>query len=125
MSWLYFWNLQEISDLINRLTASGSATPADPDDQFSEIMLSFLSTAEEKVAQLQTLQIKTQDKFTSFLRYVGEKVDSADSKAIFSTIHAFLTKFDHCQQQYLEKVEADLLSPRSPTGDTARFLSAL
>ena len=96
------------------------------EDRFQEVMEHFVGSAEDKIQQLVRLQVDTNEQYEGMLRYLGERPEHTDSKTIFSTISQFLTKFDNCHRLYVQRIATDAaLSPRSPTGETAQFISEL
>lgn len=115
--------LQQISDTMNHLTAEAKHYTVE--DRFQDVMEHFVGTAEDRIQHLVRLQADTNAQYHCMLTYFGEKPDTVDSKTIFTSISRFLTRFDNSHKLYIRKIEADLLSPRSPTSDAAQFISAL
>lgn len=83
----------------------------------------FVNSAEDRIQHLGRLHADTAKKYEVLILYLGEKKGTDDSRAIFSIIKTFLTKFDNARQQYEQKCTEDCLSPRSPY--TAQFISSL
>lgn len=104
---------------------SAEAKHYTPEDRFQDVMEHFVGSAEDRIQQLVRLQADTNEQYEGMLVYLGEKSGSPDSKTIFSTISQFLTKFRNCHQLYMQKVETDVLSPRSTYSDAAQFINAL
>ncbi|KAF6017099.1 GRID2IP [Bugula neritina] len=114
---------ERISETMDQLSADAKHYAAE--DSFQEVMEHFVCSAEDAMQHLKRLQSDTEEQVSRMLVYLGEKAKSADSKTIFSTISTFLAKFDNSHRLYVRKIEADLLSPRSPGSDVSQFIGGL